>query len=39
MEDLLVGKDQQIAVDLGTKRTTMTAEDWAKLDRKEKSTI
>ena len=39
MEDLLVDKDQWIAVDPGTKPTTMSDEDWKKLDRKEKSTI
>jgi hypothetical protein len=39
MEDLLVDKDQWIMVDLGTKPTTMSAEDWVKLDQKEKSTI
>ena len=39
MEDLLVDKDQWIAVDLGTKPTAMSDEDWKKLDQKEKSTI
>eukprot|EP00253_Pinus_taeda_P022966 PITA_22966 len=39
MEDLLVDKDSWIAVDLGTKRTGVTDEEWKKLDRKEKSTI
>jgi len=39
MEDLLVDKDQWIIIDPGTKPTTMSAEDWAKLDRKGKSTI
>ena len=39
MEDLLVDKDQWIAVDPGTKTTTMSDEDWKKLDRKAKSTI
>ena len=29
MEDLLVDKDQWIAVDLGTKPMAMSAEDWA----------
>ena len=38
MEDLLVDKDQWIAVDPGTK-LTMSNEDWAKLDQKAKSTI
>ena len=32
MEDLLVDKYQWIAVDLGTKPTTMSDEDWKKLD-------
>ena len=39
MEDLLVDKDQWIGVDPGTKPTTMSDEDWKKLDRKAKSTI
>ena len=39
MEDILVDKDQWITVDLGTKPTTMSDEDWKKLDRKAKSTI
>eukprot|EP00253_Pinus_taeda_P013028 PITA_13028 len=39
MEDLLVDKDQWIAVDLGTKPTGVTDEEWKKLDRKAKSTI
>ena len=39
MEDLLVDKDQWIAVDPGTKPTGMTDEEWLKLDRKAKSTI
>ena len=39
MEDLLVDKDQWVAVDPGTKPTTMSDEDWKKLDRKAKSTI
>jgi len=39
MEDLLVDKDQWIAVDPGTKPTAMSDEDWKKLDRKAKSTI
>ena len=39
MEDLLVDKDQWIAVDPGTKPTGMSDEDWKKLDRKAKSTI
>ena len=32
-------KDQWIAIDLGTKPTAMSNEDWKKLDRKAKSTI
>ena len=32
-------KDQWIAVDPGTKPTTMSYEDWKKLDQKAKSTI
>ena len=32
MEDLLVDKYQWIAVDLGTKPTTMSDEYWKKLD-------
>ena len=32
-------KDQWIAVDLSTKPTAMSDEDWKKLDRKAKSTI
>ena len=39
MEDLLVDKDQWIAIDPGTKPTAMSDEDWKKLDRKAKSTI
>ena len=39
MEDLLVDKDQWIAVDPGTKPMAMSNEDWKKLDRKAKSTI
>ena len=39
MEDLLVDKDQCIVVDLGTKPTGVTDEEWKKLDWKEKSTI
>ena len=39
MEDLLVDKDQWIAVDLGTKPMAMSDEDWKKLDRKAKSII
>ena len=39
MEDLLVDKDQWIMVDLGTKPTGVTDEEWKKPDQKEKSTI
>ena len=39
MEDLLVDKDQWIAVDLGTKPTRVSNEEWKKLDRKAKNTI
>ena len=39
MEDLLVDKDQWIAVDPGTKPMVMSYEDWKKLDRKAKSTL
>ena len=39
MEDLLVDKDHWIAVDLGTKPTGVSNEEWKKMDRKAKSTI
>eukprot|EP00253_Pinus_taeda_P003185 PITA_03185 len=39
MEDLLVDKDQWIAVDPGTKSTGVSHEEWKKMDRKAKSTI
>ena len=39
MEDLLVDKDQWIAIDPGTKPAGVTNEEWKKLDRKAKSTI
>ena len=39
MEDLLVDKDQWIAVDPGTKPMAVMDEEWKKLDRKAKSTI
>ena len=39
MEDLLVDKDQWIAVDLDTKPTGVSDEEWKKLDRISKSTI
>jgi hypothetical protein len=34
MEDLLVDRDQWIAVDLGTAPTRTTVDDWKKTDRK-----
>ena len=37
MEDLLVDKDQWIAVDPGSKPIGVFDEEWKKLDRKEKS--
>jgi hypothetical protein len=39
MEDLLVDRDQWIAVDLGIAPTGTSANDWKNLDRKAKSTI
>jgi len=39
MEDILVGKDQWIMVDLGTKPTPMSTKDYTKLEQKAKSTI
>ena len=39
MEDLLVDKEQWAAVDPGTKPTSVSTEDWEKLDRKARSTI
>jgi hypothetical protein len=39
MEDLLVDRDQWIAVDPGTAPTGTSADDWKKMDRKAKSTI
>jgi hypothetical protein len=39
MEDMLVDRDQWIAVDPGTARTGTSADDYKKLDRKAKSTI
>ena len=39
MEDLLVDRDQWIAVDPGTSPTRIFADDWKKLDQKAKSTI
>ena len=39
MEDLLVDKEQWVAVDPGTKLTGVSIEDWEKLDRKVRSTI
>jgi len=39
MEDLLVDKDQWIAVDPNTKPMGVSDEEWKKLDQKAKSTI
>ena len=39
MEDLLVDKEQWVAVDPGTKPTAMLKDDWDKLDKKKRSTI
>eukprot|EP00253_Pinus_taeda_P003541 PITA_03541 len=39
MEDLLVDKDQWITVDIGTKPTGVSDEEWKKLDQNAKSTI
>jgi hypothetical protein len=39
MEDLLVDRDQWIAVDLGMEPTGTSADDWKKMDQKAKSTI
>jgi hypothetical protein len=39
MEDLLVDRDQWIAVDPGTTPTITSTDDWKKLDLKAKSTI
>jgi hypothetical protein len=39
MEDLLVERDQWIAVDPGMAPTGTSADDWKKMDRKAKSTI
>jgi hypothetical protein len=39
MEDLLVDRDQWIAVDPGTTPTGTSADDWKKTDQKAKSTI
>jgi hypothetical protein len=39
MEDILVDRDQWIAVDLGTTPTGTSANDWKNLDRKAKSII
>ena len=38
-EDILVDKDQWITIDLGTKPTGVSDEEWKKLDRKAKSKI
>jgi hypothetical protein len=39
MQDMLVEKDQWIAIDLGVAPTRTSVDDWKKLDRKAKSTI
>ena len=39
MEDLLVDRDQWIAVDPSTTSTRTLIDDWKKLDQKAKSTI
>ena len=39
MEDLLVDKYQWIVVDQGIKPTSISDEDWKKMDRKAKRTI
>ena len=39
MEDLLVDKEQWVAMDPGIKDTSMSKEDWDKLNRKVRSTI
>jgi len=39
MEDLLVDREQWIAVDSGTKPTATSQEDWDKLERRARSTI
>ena len=39
MEDLLVDKEQWVAVDPGTKPTGVSTKDWEKLDRKARSMI
>ena len=39
MEDLLVDKEQWVAIDLGTKPIAMLKEDWDKLDRKARRMI
>ena len=39
MEDLLVDREQWIAVDLGTKPTATSQEVWDKLERRARSTI
>jgi len=39
MEDLLVDNEQWATVDLGTKPTGVSTEDWEKLDRMARSTI
>ena len=39
MEDLLVDREQWIVVDPGTKPTTMSQDDWYKLERRERIKI
>ena len=39
MEHSLVDKEQWVAMDLGTKPTVMSKQDWDKLDRKVRSMI
>ena len=39
MEDLLVDREQWIAVDSGTKPIATSQDDWDKLERRERSTI
>ena len=39
MEDLLVDKEQWVAMDLSTKPTSISIEDWEKLDRKVRNMV
>ena len=39
MEDLLVDKEQWVAMEVGTKSTTMSKKEWVKLYRKVRSMI